>query len=329
MPTDRAPQISVILVTDRFSTVSQVVRCLQEQTIRDLVEIVLVTDSIAGLGEMDDLSQFAGLRLVEVGARELAELHPARLAGVRGASAAIVVFGETHSFPAPDYCERLLATHRSGEWAAVGPGMLSANPASAIGWSGLLLDYGAWLAGSTSGPCVHVAGHNGAYRRDVLLGYGDRLAELMRADTVLTAQLHADGHRFYFDAAARTRHLNVSRPASWIRERFAAGREFAAARVADDPLARRLLFALGSPLIPAIRLLRVARQVARVEPVLRPGLRILPAVLVALAVSAAGELCGYLFGSSARGARRLAEIELHRQQHVADWRPLYADPDGA
>ncbi len=334
MATESAPQIAVLLVTDGFATVRQVVRRLLAQTIRDRIELVLVGESTADLGEAEDLSPFDSVRRVRVDTRELAELHPARVAGIRAAAAPIVVFGETHSFPEPDYCERLLAAHRAGEWAAVGPGMLNANPASAISWSGLLLDYGAWLAGSPAGPCQHIAGHNGAYRRETLLAYGDELPGLMRADTVLTARLRADGHRFYFEPGARTRHLNVSKPASWVVERFAAGREFAAARLAAAPLARRALFVAGSPLIPVIRLVRIARLVARVDREHRPGWRVLPALAVALVISAAGELCGYALGSSPRGARRLAEIELHRERHVAGWRPAAAaataaEPEGA
>ena len=313
--------LALILVTDSFASIRDVVRYLRRQTLRHRLELVIVTGASAELERSDDLSAFGAVEVVAVGAAELAAVHPARLAGIRAAHAPIVVFGETHCFPEPDYCAALLAAFRDGPWAAVGPGMLNANPESAIGWSGLLLDYGAWLAGGVAAPRPHVAGHNGAYRRQVLLAYGEELAELMRADTVLTGRLHADGHRLYFQPAARTRHLNVSRPWPWLVERFAGGREYSAARVKDASLARRLLFVAGSPLVPAIRLVRIARQVARVEPPCRPGLRVVPALLVALAVSAAGELCGYARGSSARAARRLAEIEVHRSRFVAgDWR---------
>ncbi|MCM2269888.1 MAG: hypothetical protein NDJ75_07290 [Thermoanaerobaculia bacterium] len=315
----RAPEISVILVTERFDTVRDVVRCLVAQTMRDRLELVLVTGAAAELGPRDDLAALAAVQIVEVGAAAMAEVHPARVAGIHAARAPIVAFGETHSFPEPDFCAELLAAHRGGDWVAVGPGMLNANPESVLSWSGLLLDYGAWLAGAPGGPCEHVAGHNGAYRREPLLAYGDELAELMRADTVLTARLHADGHRFYFAPAARTRHLNVSRPRSWILERFAAGREFAAARVADAAAPRRLLFVAGAPLIPAVRLLRILRLVARLAPANRPPLSSLPALVGALLISGAGELCGYAFGSSDRGRRHLAEIEIYRARHVDGW----------
>jgi len=314
-------EVSLILVTDAYPSIRDVVRYLRRQTVRDRLELVIATGCAADLESRDDLSAFAAVEVVEVGAGELAAVHPARVAGVRAAHAPIVVFGETHSFPEPDYCEALVAALRSGPWAAVGPGMLCANPDSALGWSGLLLDYGAWLAGGAAGPRPHVSGHNGAYRRDVLLSYRERLTDLMRADTVLTAQLNADGYRCYFEPSARTRHLNVSRLGSFAVERFAAGRQFAAARVAGASLARRLSFVAGSPLIPSIRLVRIARQLARIDASHRPGPRVIPALLVALALSGAGELCGYAFGPSARCARQLAEIEVHRTRHVAgEWR---------
>jgi hypothetical protein len=315
------PELSLILVTDRYAAIRDVVRWLGRQTVRDRLELVIVTGSAAELEHRGDLSAFAAVEVVTVGAEELLAVHPARLAGIRAAHAPIVIFGETHSFPEPDYCAALLAAFRDQPWAAVGPGMLAANPQSAIGWSALLLDYGAWLAGGVAEPRPHVAGHNGAYRREVLLAYGDELAALMQADTLLTARMHSDGHRFYFQPAARTLHLNVSRPGPWLVERFAGGREFAAARVKNASLLRRLLFVAGSPLVPAIRLVRIAHQVARIEASHRPGARVLPALLLALAVSALGELCGYAFGSSPWAARRLAEIEVHRSRFVAGgWR---------
>jgi len=318
---ESAPLLSLILVTDGWPAIRDVVRCLGKQTIRERLELVVVLDAEHRFGRRDELAAFGSVHLVEVDAAAVAAVHPARVAGVRAAHAPIVYFAETHSFPEPELCAELLAAFERSPCTAVGAGMLNANPDSMLSWAGLLLDYGQWLAGGIEGPRDHVAGHNGAYRRQALLAYGDRLGELMRADTVLTAQLRADGHRFHFAPAARTRHLNVSRLRPFLLERFAAGREFAAARVAGAPLLRRLLFVAGSPLIPLIRLLRVRDQVARVDAAHRPPWRALPALCLALVTSAAGELWGYAFGASASGALRLAEIEVHRSRFVAgDWR---------
>ena len=43
----------------------------------------------------------------------------------------------------------------------------------------------------------YLPGHNSSYKRDVLLGYGDRLESMMESETVLHWDLRAKGHRLY------------------------------------------------------------------------------------------------------------------------------------
>lgn len=58
----------------------------------------------------------------------------ARAAGIRQANAPVVAFVEDHSYPDPDWAERLIEAHRK-LWAAVGPVMMvNANPATMISW---------------------------------------------------------------------------------------------------------------------------------------------------------------------------------------------------
>jgi hypothetical protein len=313
---DRRPELSVILPADVFDTIRDVVRCLAEQSARDLLELVVVSPSAAALGLPEEVRKsFGAVQVVEVGEMGFAELYRARVAGVAAATAPVVVFAETHSFPEPGWAEALIEAHR-GPWVGVGPVLLNANPESAVSWSNLLMDYGDWVGAGSPGPRPHVPGHNGAFKRDALLAYGPALADVLHPDTRLTDDLRARGHAMYFEPAARTRHLNVTRPGSWLVERLDAGREFAAGRAWEWPLWRRLAYAAGSPLIPLVRLRRIAGDIRRIGSAPGLGPRILPALLVGLGVSAAGELVGYLFGPSRGAARRLAEIELHRARHV-------------
>jgi hypothetical protein len=194
--------------------------------------------------------------------------------------------------------------------------MVNGNPESAISWSGFLLDYGPWIERGEPGTRGRIPGHNGAFKRDELLEYGNGLTDMMISDTLLTDDLVRRGRQLYFAPAARTRHVNVSQPRAWISERFAAGREFASARSLEWSTARRLGFAAASPLIPAVRGYRAIGDVRRIGPAPGLGLRIVPALVVSLLVSAAGECLGYLRGSSNRAVERLTEIEVHRLRYA-------------
>jgi glycosyltransferase involved in cell wall biosynthesis len=306
------PLLSIVIVTDAYETIRKTVRHLRAQTVADAIELVIVAPD----GELDldgvELAELHSYRVVRVG--DIRSLSWARAPGIRASSAPIVALAESHCFPEPDWAENLLAAHE-GEWAGVGPAVFNANPGSVVSWVNLLLDYGPWLGPTDGGEMGDLPGHNSSYRKELLLAYGERLEAMLEAETIMHADLRAAGHRLYQQPSARTAHLNVTRTASWIGERFQTGRRFASARSHRWPLWRRAVYTVGSPLIPAIRFRRLLRDLART----RTGgeLRGYGWALLALAlgVSAAGELVGYALGSG-DSMYALSRIELHKEHHV-------------
>src|SRR5687767_696945 len=94
------PALTVVLATDRFETIRKVVQCLRRQTASREIELIILAPSRRTL-ELDEaaVEGLAGTRVIEVGTVE--RFAPARAAGVRAASAPIVVIGETHTYPHP------------------------------------------------------------------------------------------------------------------------------------------------------------------------------------------------------------------------------------
>jgi hypothetical protein len=302
-------ELSVILATDRFETIRKVVESLRAQTARDRLELVVVTPSAF---ELED-DGFGAVRVVESDG-EAIDVARLRANGVRAASAPAVLLAETHSFPAPDSLERLIERHRE-PWVAVGQAICNGNPQTMRSWTNLFLDYGPWLDPCAGGAVRELPTHNSSFKRAELLALEAELPELLRYSEGLDAVLRARGGQLYLEPRARTFHVNVSRPASWLVERAAAGRAYAAARAAGWPGWRRAAYALGSPLIPLVRGRRVLgyiRRTGRSEELLP---RILPALAVGLAVSALGELAGYALGPG-RAPRLIGEMELRRMPHV-------------
>jgi hypothetical protein len=307
------PLLSVIVVTrDSYATVRQTVRHLRAQSLHDRMEIVLVAPSpeVVDAGETE-LDGFASVQVVAVG--PVRSNAAGYAAGVRRARAPIVVFAEDHSYPAPGWADALERAHR-GPWAAVGPVVANANPTGAIAWADFLLGYGPWLDPTPGGSVEYLPGHNSSYKRDVLVAYEPDLEAWLEAESTLHWDLRARGHGLYLEPAAKTHHFNYSRASAWLPATFLSGRTFAARRVHGAGIARRLAFALGSPLIPFLRLRRCIRDFRRSEP--RPALvRVLPALVVALVVSAAGEMIGYLLGSG-DAPERVSAYEFHRDEQV-------------
>jgi hypothetical protein len=184
-----------------------------------------------------------------------------------------------------------------------------------ISWAGLLLDYGPWV-NHRGGDVDDVPGHNSAYKRDILLSSGPELGALMEIETMFHWALRQKGHRFIVEPRAVLYHTNVSRPSVWLAERWHAGRVFAATRSRGWSWRQRLLFTAGSPLIPLIRIRRILRHIRRgeLQQRLLPG--ILPALVLSLLVSAAGEMIGYATGPG-DSWNLVYRLELYKLRYVS------------
>jgi hypothetical protein len=325
MSDEHNPALSVIVISpDTYQTVARTIRRVRAQNVCAQLEIVLVLPSAASAGgEGNDLAGFCRNQVVEVG--EMTSTARARAEGVRRATAPVVAFVEDHSFPAKGWAEALIRAHHE-PWAAVGPAIANANPRSLVSWVNLIIEYAEWMEPVPAGIVSHLPGHNGSYKRELLLEYGDRLEQMLEAESILQWDLREKGHKLYLEPAARTYHQNFSALASWIPLRLDGGRLFASARARNWPFWRRLLYAASSPLIPFVRFGRIIRELK--QPGRAPGLlpRVLPLLFLGLVVDGMGEMIGYAFGVG-QAMKRLSDMEFHRERYLTH-RDRLADVEG-
>lgn len=315
---DRRPALSVAVITmDTFDSVRQLMRYLEAQTARSLLEIVIVCTSEEQLA-LDPalLEGFAGYKVVPIGSFDT--LHAPRVAAVRNASAPIIAYTEDHCFPAPGWAAALIEAHR-GPWAAVGPIVGLANPQRHIAWVSYFMQYGDWVFSDAGagGESHDVAGHNSSYKRDALLAYGEDLDRIMVFESVLHQDLRQRGLKLYVEPRARAYHVFITRLWPFCREHYYIGRLLASTRRRRWPWHRTLLYLGGSPLIPFVRLLRILRMVRRHgwQGELLP--RMLPSLLAGLLCSAFGEFLGYALGAG-QAARNTVDLDVNRWRYITD-----------
>jgi hypothetical protein len=308
------PALSVVLATpDRFAAIRKTVRFLDAQTVRDQIELVIVAPSRQRLDlEEREVEGFRAHQVVELPVMD--SIGAANAAGVRAATAPIVALAEDHSFPEPGWAAALLRAHAGG-YAAVGPVIRNANPATLVSWADLYVAYAPWLDPAPSGERDHLPGHNSSYKRECLLAYGDRLEGMMVSESVLHWDLGRQGHRLYLEAKAKTAHTNFSLLPPWVRSKFHSGRVFAAARVRGWPAWKRWTFAAASPLIPLVRLAKITSLARRSGQGVGRIARVIPVMILGLIASALGEAAGYAFGPGG-SVEELAEYEFHRNRYL-------------
>ncbi|MDX1531991.1 MAG: glycosyltransferase, partial [Rhodothermales bacterium] len=220
-PDGSGPALSAVLVTPGGPrAIDKILRRLHAQTIRDRIEVVvtIVGGGTVSLGAVPT-ADFAGVQVLR--ADRAATSAQARAEAVRAAHAPVVALIEDHSFPEPTWAERLVEAHGE-DYAAVGPVMRNGNPESALSWANLLIEYGPWMHADAPADAEHLPGHNSTYKRDLLLAYGDDLADMLEAETLLHWDLRARGHRLLHTPAARTHHVNYSRWLHSLRLRYLA-----------------------------------------------------------------------------------------------------------
>ncbi len=308
------PALSVIMVTpDRFERLRHTTRRLREESAAGELEIVIVAPSIATVGvDERELAGFFSYRVVETGPTTSSAVR--RAAGVRAASAPLIAFTEDHCLPEPGWARALIDAHRE-PWAAVGPVFLNGNPQSLTSWVNLLIEYGPWVSPVEAGRRDHIPPHNSSYKRDLLIGYGDRLEGMLEAETVLQWDLRARGHELYLEPAAATRHFNISLPGPTIPLRLAVGRMFGAARARGWPLARRAAYAAASPLIPFVRFIRLVPIARRCSGGRRIFPAVLPPLLAGLVLDGLGEFLGYTLGGG-ESVARVTGFEYDRERNM-------------
>ena len=259
MAGERDPKMSAILVTHRYSECLRwALDRLRAQTIASELECVIVAPARTAVeGCEEAVRDLCGYQVVEHG---VGSAGAAKAAGVRAARAPLVVFMEDHSYPDPGWAEALIKAHERGEFAAVGPVVLNANPATSGSWGCFLVYYGQYMRTLPPQKVRHLPGNQSCYRRELLLEYGPRLADMLQAEIVLHHELLAKGKSLRQEPAAKVRHLNYSRIGPAMREYFLASRVFASERRRPWSRFRRAVYAAGSILLPLIRLKRILAE---------------------------------------------------------------------
>lgn len=306
-----APRISVIIVTDRYSTIRRVLASLRSQTAKDEMEVVLVMP--AGIREDDDVvaleGEFAALRMVEI-----PTVHPmphARAVGIRAATAPIVFLGETHSFPQPEFVEAILEAH-AGDCDIVVPGMSNANPENALSWGAFLSDYGGWLDALPAGETGGGPTWNVAYRKSLLNDLDEGLELAMEHGDEMGERLRSRKIRFVFQPRARLPHANVSITKWWLEQRYLCGLLVGNARRNRWGIGRRLVYVAASPVIPLLAMYRLRNALGALRANRQLGVKIVASLFAGAVVRTAGEVVGYVRGAHAGAQERMDQYELHK-----------------
>ncbi len=283
---------------------------LRRQTIADQLEVLIVAPSEEGI----DPSHTVGFaRFAVITPESIAYNGQAMAVAVRAATAPYTVYAEEHTYLADDWAAHLLKAHQRG-YQAVGFAMENANPGALTSWAHLFGQFGNMVPPVASREVDFLAGHHASYRRDLLLGYGPLLEEMLENEAAIFLDLRRRGIAMYMAGDAISRHINVAKLGALMQLDYRGQRGFAATRANSGRWSwpKRLFYAAASPLVPPLRLARTLKYVFG-NP---EGRRRMPWILGPLSAmflaGGVGEMLGYLIGAGRTAEDRLAS-ELQRE----------------
>jgi hypothetical protein len=170
----------------------------------------------------------------------------------------IIAYLEDHATVIPGWLKALGRDFALG-YAAVGgvPGDL--NPGAGISDAVAMMNFLPWRRVNQPTEFNLLPGHDSAYRREVLLAFGDELPALLSSEVLLCWQIRARGHKMLVDPAAQFMHMNEEELGMIIEGYYYWNLLFGESRahIYHWSLIRRIAQALAIPLVPFVRLFKI------------------------------------------------------------------------
>lgn len=295
---ERRPLSVIVGSSDARATVTDCLARLVPQCEAVGAELVVVDNSTDGTDALVR-ERFPSVRLIRSRCRYIPELWAVGIAATTGE---VVALTTAHAVPAADWAEQVLRAHAQRPEAGIGGAIENAPTGSLTDWAIYFCRYSRFMRPFEAGPEPEIAADNAAYKRVALDGVHGAWVDGFWEPPVHAA-LRENGHDLWRSPDVVVYHVRSFSLGGFLKNRLRHGRQFGRDRAAGQSPARRLGLALRAPLVPAVLLGRVAREVIGKRRHLGPFLGALPLIVVFYLAWTGGELAGYVAALASRTPR--------------------------
>ena len=309
----QAPALSVVIaVVEGKEPLRSCLESLLPQIARADAEVIVPLDS--WIAEVEGLAaEFPGVRFHRIpdagdgsAGRPGKETHRVydrrRAVGLGLARGAVVALITDLAIPAPDWCDRVRRVHDELPYAVVG-GAIENGTDHPTAWALHYSLFGSYARVRPRGRASYVSDVNVSYKRRALEAVAATWQDGYDETTTHWA-LESRGEVLFFDPKLV---VLMRRPTltlvGALRKRIVVGRDFAATRRAAMRPWRSAAYALSTPALPAVLLVRLLREMARDGWSLSGMARVVPPALALSVGCAVGELAGAVAGFAGRPPR--------------------------
>lgn len=287
-----APALSVIIASvNGWHVLEPTLRSLDELPERDRMQVVVV-DVVGGATRKRLEAHRPAVEVI--GVDERSSIPRLRYLGVQKSRGEIVAILEDHGAVDRDWAGEILELHQ-GPWGAVG-GPVENGKTGLVNWAAYFCEYTPYMRPIVEGATTDLPGNNTAYKRPHLMRHAHVLAD-GKWESWINEKLRIDGVPLASTNRVVVRHIKPFRLGHFLTQRFHFARSYAGMRRMDQNVLKRLVYGLGSAILPALLFARVATTVWKKKRHLAQFAVCTPLLLLFFTVGAAGEMTGYLLGA--------------------------------
>lgn len=253
---------------------------------------VVVADATSDAARAALARRYPGVRVLAFPRRT--SIPVLRTAAFDASRAPIVAVTEDHCVPDTRWLEEILRAHHSDAGVVGGPVENGCRDRT-VDWAVYFCEYARNMSPVPDGESYDIPGVNAGYKRELL----ERHRAIMEEgfwEGLVHPRLAAEGVRFVSSPRIVVVHKKRFGFFYFVSQRFHYSRYYAGTRVAGAPLAKRVLFAGATAILPELLAYRLTREVMRKGRNRGRYVAALPALLPFLVIWAIGEFAGYLLG---------------------------------
>lgn len=224
-----------------------------------------------------------------------------RAAGIFAATSPNVALIEDHCNVTEAWLESIVAAHEAGH-SVVGGSIRNWPYRRVRDWAAFFCEYSRYMEPAPAGEVEDLPGMNVSYDRRAIEAIDD-LLQAGKWESWLHARLVERGFVLWCEPAAVLDHAKDFGFREFVSQRYHYSRSYAGMRNAELG-SKRVLYALGSPLLPLVMYARIAKNVLARRRHRRELVLATPLMLLYMTVWAGGEAIGYAFG----GGRSLLRV---------------------
>lgn len=224
-----------------------------------------------------------------------------RTQGVLRSAGQIVAILEDHCTVGDGWCAEIIRSHEL-PYSIVGGSVENSSDQRALDWAVYFYDYGRFMLPDTPRVVASLSGANVSYKRQAL----ERVSPLYKDgfyEEVVHDELLRLGYSLYLAPAAVVHHNKEYSLPFALTQAFHHARTYGAKRISGAVPAKRLMYMIGSLILPLMLPLRTSARVVRKGRHLKALARSLPYLILLLAGWSCGEFSGYVLGEGKSAER--------------------------